>query len=272
MINETNAFKKIKSTPLELMDLHVHSTYSDGFLPPDNLMELQKSRGMKLVSITDHDALGGIDGGKKKARELGIDFISGIEISSNLGDIQLHILGYGINKEDKKLNEICKMLEMDRAEKNELIFSIIDRDFDIDIRKALFGKSTNYIGKPDMGRVLIELGFFKNLEDVFANYFRKDEIEGIKRVTIPAAEAIKSIISSGGVPVLAHPILIKGMGDRGSDTFYDHLCELLVELKALGLVGIEADYSKNNRRETKRLLEIAEQQGFIVTRGTDYHG
>lgn len=254
------------------MDLHCHTTFSDGSLSPREVIDLKKNEGIEFFAIADHDTMDGIREAEAYAKLRQMTFVSAVELSSSYKGIQLHILGYGIDFDNDKLKELCRKMQEDRHYKNQQIFDVVDSDFKIDIRKALEKKNKNYIGKPDIGRILVERGYFQSLHQAFENYFRKDKIEDIKRITIDARDALSLIDEAGGIGVLAHPILVKGIGLRGSEEFYAKLEELLIELKALGLVGMESHYSKNTDKEIQSLSRIAKKLDLVETKGSDFHG
>lgn len=251
------------------IDLHIHTYYSDGASSPKDAVNFLHQNGIKELAITDHDTIKGVLEAEKYAEQLGLTFHRGIEISSDIDGV--HILGYDIDIDNEDIKKICDEMAHTRRVSNEEIFNIIYKDFKISREEILKSKPTDYIGRPDIARVLVAKGYGKSVNDIFEKYFSKPEIDNIERISVPIEKAIRSIINSGGYPVLAHPIITKGLGERGSIKFYDNLENFIKRLKLMGLQGLEAVYSKNTSQETKVLIEMAQKNGLFITRGTDYH-
>lgn len=251
------------------IDLHIHTYFSDGASSPVDAINFLYKNGIKEVAITDHDTVNGVLEAEKQANQLGMIFHRGIEISSDIDGV--HILGYDIDINNRGIKEICNEMAHTRRISNEEIFDIVYRDFKIDRQEIINSKPTDYIGRPDIARVLVSKGYGKSVNEVFETYFSKPEIDNIERISVPIEKAIKVILNAGGYPVLAHPIITKGLGERGSIAFYDNLEKFIKKLKSMGLQGIEAVYRKNSLKETEVLIEMAKANELFITRGTDYH-
>ena len=257
------------------VDMHLHTTYSDGLLSPEKMVEHCFSKGITEMAITDHDSVGGVVEGEITAKKFGIKFHRGVEISTFMkfekGRVGIHLLGYDIDIENKKLREIFRFLKKDRQESNEKVFSFVERDFNISKEEIIKSKNTDYIGKPDIGRVLVSKGFFKDLDQAFKEYFSKGEIGKIHRGSVEIERAIEAVSESGGYSVLAHPAFIK-VGEKGSRERFDAIENIVREARDKGVTGIEAMYFRNTGKETEFLCNLAQRENMIITQGSDYHG
>lgn len=252
-----------------LIDLHVHSCYSDGEYSPNEIIKQAVDKNITTIAITDHDTLLGnknIIYGKKETSLVRI--ISGIELSAKVDKGSMHILGYGIDINDRNLNK--KMIEL----KNNSIYSImglmyqLKKDYNIvfnsdDIRE-LFNANRN-IGRPDLAKLCIKYNYATTVQEAFEKYL----LDAYKKTTatnkgIPYEECIELIANSGGIPVLAHPVTLKA-NDK-------ELKATIEELVKCGLQGLEVYHSSHSPQEIKKYLKIAEDLELLISGGSDYHG
>lgn len=248
-----------------IIDLHTHSIASDGSMSPAQLVRHAKDKGLAAVALTDHDTVEGINEALDEGNRIGIEVIPGIEISTNYKP-EMHILGYflGVDRYlcvQKELTEIRKGRE-DRNYKiisrlNELGIAISEEE----VKEISSGDT---IGRPHFARLLMEKGYVKTMQEAFDKYLGKDGSAYFKRYELEPIDGIKLIKKVGGIPVLAHPALLK--------MNYNDMDKLLMELKKYGLAGIEAIYSENSKEETGNLLRLAIKHKLLVTGGSDYHG
>ena len=257
------------------IDMHLHTDYSDGLLSPKQMVEYCFAKGIDEMAITDHDTIEGIFEAKREAERLGIKFHMGVEISTHMNFegkfIGLHLLGYDIDVGNTKLNGIFSYLRRCRQKTNERVFELVESDFGIGREEILKSKNTDYIGKPDIGRIMVKKGIFASLEESFEKYFNVGEMARINRKSVNIDEAIDGIVDSGGFAVLAHPAFIK-IGERGSAERFSAVESIVKKVKPKGVIGIEAMYLRNEERETEFLCELADREDMIITRGSDYHG
>lgn len=252
-----------------LTDLHVHSCYSDGEYSPNEIIKQAVDKNITTIAITDHDTLLGnknIIYGKKETSLVRI--ISGIELSAKVDKGSMHILGYGIDINDRNLNK--KMIEL----KNNSIYSImglmyqLKKDYNIvfnsdDIRE-LFNANRN-IGRPDLAKLCIKYNYATTVQEAFEKYL----LDAYKKTTatnkgIPYEECIELIANSGGIPVLAHPVTLKANDEELKAT--------IEELVKYGLQGLEVYHSSHSPQEIKKYLKIAEDLELLISGGSDYHG
>lgn len=247
------------------IDLHTHSLASDGSMSPAELVRHAKQKGLSAVAITDHDTVEGVKEALEEGKRIGIEVIPGIEISTNYKP-EMHILGYFIDKtEYVNVNKELTAIRKGREDRNKKIISKLNElDINItfdEVKKVALGDT---IGRPHFARLLMEKGYVKTMQEAFDKYLGKGGLAYFRRAELEPADGIKLIKNAGGIPVLAHPVLLR--------MSYTELDNLLVELKKYGLAGIEAIYSENTKEETGHLLRLAIKHELLVTGGSDFHG
>lgn len=247
-----------------MIDLHMHSTCSDGQNKPEELVKIAAAAGITTMALTDHDTVNGLGRASKAADELGIDFIPGIEIGSS-GGHELHILGYGVDCNDKGLKDFYEDNRIHRISRRDRFIELLNKagipitaEYIADVND---GKST---GRPHIARALVNMGYAESVEDAFKKYLQTPEFYGCDRPKPDYAVSIKMIKNAGGVAVLAHPYTLK-LED-------EEFRQLLNKLVMSGLCGIECYYSKHTLKQMKYYRDIADEYGLIFTCGSDYHG
>jgi predicted metal-dependent phosphoesterase TrpH len=249
---------------LGLIDLHLHTNKSDGQYAPRALVRLAAKKGVSLMSITDHDTIGGIAEGAEAAREAGIDFIPGVEISVK-GNKELHILGYCIDCEDKELLRMNAEFVRLRGLREDRIHEYLAQNgvavSRSNVRRYAAG---GMVGRPHFARALVEAGYVSDFRDAFVKYLSTPAFYAIERPKPTPAVGIGTIRAAGGVAVLAHPTVMRLTGPE--------LDALLSELTADGLQGMECYYSSHTPDQTRLYLSLAKKHGLIVTGGSDFHG
>lgn len=247
------------------LDLHLHTTHSDGSLAPADVLALAQKAGVTALAITDHDITTGIPDALAVGERLGIEVIPGVEISSRDGGTELHILGYFLDWQDGRLNERLASLRDSRHRRNPLIVERL-QSLGIDIRyeevRRLAG--TDAVGRPHIARALMEKGVVSSAKEAFDRFLAEGKPAYMPRDLPSPAEAIGWITAARGLAVLAHPTWVKASGEG--------LRDLLRRLKGEGLNGIEVHYSTHSRRQTREYLDLAKQLGLLVTGGSDFHG
>ncbi|RCW79016.1 hypothetical protein DER71_1444 [Halanaerobium sp. DL-01] len=248
------------------IDLHMHSTYSDGTLNPEELVKKSAERGLEAISLTDHDTTAGTAEAAEVAQKNDIEFVPGIEISTYRGEAEYHILGYFIDVENKELQKLSEDIIQSRIDRTKKIINKLSEmgyqlDYE-DIKEYASGVS---VGRPHIARALVKKSYIEEIDDAFT-----DELIGggspayVEKEKVKPETAIKTILKSGGIPVIAHPFLI----NHG-----DPLEKKDIEkLKQAGLKGIEVYQSKHDEVNTLRYKKIAEELNLLITGGSDYHG
>jgi predicted metal-dependent phosphoesterase TrpH len=247
------------------LDFHLHTTHSDGSCTPSEVIALAAKAGVTALAITDHDITTGVPEATAAGKDLGIEIIPGIEISSLLRGSELHILGYFLDYHDARLNERLTSLRESRHRRNPKIIERLQAagiDITYDEVRALAG--TDSVGRPHIARVLMEKGVVASAKEAFNQWLADGRPAYVPRDLPTPAEAILWIKEAKGLAVLAHPTWVK--------TTEGTLTDLVRILKADGLDGVEVHYSTHTARQTREYLALAKQQGLLVTGGSDFHG
>lgn len=248
-----------------MIDLHMHTTCSDGQYSPEETICMAHAAGVTTVAVTDHDTVFGIADAAKAAEKYSMTFFSGIEISVQ-GNNELHILGYGIDPENPSLLQFCAKHAADRKERCGKMLAYLQKcGIDItleDVWRCNNGRTT---GRPHFARTLVEMGYANSIQDAFDRYLTTPEFYAcVERPKPQPEDGIRVIREAGGVAVLAHPHQLKL--DEIS------LEALLQQLKEMGLQGIEAYYSRHTQEQTKTYLQLAQKHHLLYTCGSDFHG
>lgn len=249
------------------LDLHLHSTYSDGALTPSELVATVAASGVRVLSLTDHDNVDGIDEARAAAEPLGVEVVSGVEFSVQWEQLQdVHLLGYGFDHHHPALTGALQEFRAYREGRNARILQKINgRLADaglplLDEERARSRVSGTY-GRPHIARELLEAGVVRSMDEAFTRFLVP--CNEPKRF-FPVLEAINLISEAGGCAVLAHPHLIKA-----SRTTIKRMIE---ELLAVGLDGIEGFYPSMFHADHDWFYSVAVQNRLVVTGGTDFHG
>ncbi|MBM4139795.1 MAG: PHP domain-containing protein [Nitrospira sp.] len=247
------------------VDLHLHTTHSDGSCTPAEVIELAAKVGITTLAITDHDITTGVPEAVAAGKARGIEIIPGVEISSLLGGSELHMLGYFLDYEDASLNDRLTRLRESRHRRNPQIIERLQTagiDITYDEVRALAG--TDSVGRPHIARVLMEKGVISSVKEAFNLWLAYGRPAYVPRELPTPAEAILWIKEAKGLAVLAHPTWVK--------TTEGTLTDLVRRLKADGLDGVEVYYSTHTPRQTRDYLALSKQQGLLMTGGSDFHG
>lgn len=255
-------------------DYHLHTYYSDGVFSPAQVVSWAHEKGLERIAITDHDGVEGIEEAEEAAKKYDIDVTPGIEFSTATTDgVGIHMLGYGIDTENRELLEACEDIRKKRKARNDrLIGQLVKDGYDISMDDLITRPGQDFVGKPIIARALVRKGYIKNVKDAFDDIFSRPEYRSIKKKKILVEEAMKIIIDAGGRPVLAHPALIRGIGERGSEEFKENAEAIIQRMLGHGLWGIETYYPKFTEEETEFFREEAEKYDLTPTKGSDYHG
>ena len=248
-----------------MIDLHTHSTASDGTFEPSELVILAKNTGLKALALTDHDTTEGLKSAYKTALEVGLPFVCGVEISVKFsGPGHFHLLGYFLKPEVPELKDTLERLQKARDERNKKMVEKLQA-LGISISmEELREVAKGEIGRPHIANLLVKKGVVKSFEEAFEKYLKKGAPAYVPKALLSPQEAIELVLKAKGIPVLAHPVTLK--------LNYLELKNYLKELKDFGLMGIEAYYTEHSPEFTKVLLEYAKEFGFLVTGGSDFHG
>ena len=253
------------------IDLHIHSSASDGSFAPTDILDMALSLKLGAIAITDHDTIKG----SRDAMEAGIPaplkFLSGVEISTAPPPQfqisgSLHILGYGFRLDDPGLNGVLKQLQTARKERNPRILGKL-RELGIDLSMADVRPDAADIqlGRPHIAAALLKKGHVSSIEEAFARYLGNGKPAYVDKYRVPCQDAIGTIQEAGGLAVLAHPGLIRELDARSLE-------QLVTALAAMGLKGIEVYYPQHDPTTTAQLARLARRSGLLQTGGSDFHG
>lgn len=248
---------------MQKIDLHVHTTASDGTLTPAQAVALAKEQGLAAVAVTDHDTASGYAEAAAAGEVLGVEVVPGIEISTKYGGA-VHILGYYIDPQSESLAAVSEWLVRDRDQRNRKMAELMAADGLPVSYEDMHRRFGAVIGRPHFAELLVELGLARDMQDAFDRYVEKGQKYYLPRTILPIERAIEIIRSAGGVPVLAHPFQYK-RDDAG-------LREMIEYCVSLGLKGMECRYSGYDAEKSAYLEALAEEYGLVKTGGSDFHG
>ncbi|BFU96329.1 MAG: Phosphoesterase [Nitrospira sp.] len=247
------------------IDLHLHTTHSDGSLRPSEVLALAKAASVTALAITDHDITSGLPEAIASGEALGIEVVPGVEISSFDGRSELHILGYFVDWKNPIFNDRLVSLRASRHRRNPLIVERL-RAAGLDVTyeevQALAG--TDAVGRPHIAQLLMKKRYVTSAKEAFDRYLAEGRPAYVARELPTPAEAISWIREAGGLAVLAHPTWVKTAGSE--------LAVCIAELKDQGLAGIEVHYSTHTKSQTAAYLNLSRQFNLLVTGGSDFHG
>ena len=253
------------------IDLHIHSTASDGTLSPSHIISLALDRQLKAIAITDHDTIDGVKEVLTRGIPSQLKFLSGIEISAMPPPGfhcpgSFHILGYGIDVDTPLLNETLDKLQTARRNRNpQIIKRLNDMGVDISLEEIHREVGDGQLGRPHIARVMIKKGYCQSIDEVFDNYLGKNKPAYVDKFKLTFTEALSLISKSDGLAVLAHPYLLE-MDDP------QEFESLIITMKNSGLRGLEVFYPDHTPAQEAFYAKIATRYNLIMTGGTDFHG
>jgi len=247
------------------IDLHTHSTCSDGTLTPRHVVGLAKSIGLRAVALTDHDTVAGVGEALAAGNEVGIEVVVGVEISAACSAGSMHILGYYLLPTDPELVGALNRLQDGRAARAPKIVERL-RNLGLEITLAeIKDLAGGQVGRAHIAQALVNRGYVASAREAFTRYLRRGRPGYADRVRLPPEEVIGVIRQAGGLAALAHPSTLAL--DQPGD-----LSALVARLKAMGLEGIEVLSPYHTGEMTRMYEEIAREQGLLCTGGSDFHG
>jgi predicted metal-dependent phosphoesterase TrpH len=255
-----------KGSFMGYVDLHLHTTASDGVMRPSDIVRYAKTKGLQAIAITDHDTIEGLEEGLKEGERLNFEVIPGVEISAEYPKGSMHILGYFLDIYNPLLNERLKYLQKARAERNPKIVERLNSlGLKLDYEEVVKASGGGQIGRPHFAQVLVEKGYVKNFQEAFERFLKKGAPAYVEKLRFTPGEALHFIHEANGVAVLAHPNTL-------SIQAYNELEELILKLIDMGLKGLEVYYPEHSFLEVAQYKALAERHGLQITGGTDFHG
>mgnify|MGYP006286122701 FL=1 len=249
------------------IDLHMHSTCSDGTMTPSEIVDYAARRGMRIISITDHDTVAHVKEALLAAEERSVEMIPGIEVSAEYESRgTMHILGYFIDHTNEDMNKMLRRFREGRDERNPKIVSRLNElGLDIEYKDVLKEAAGQTVGRPHIAQVLVDKGYVRNSKEAFTKYLAKGSPAYFDRIRFYPDTIIDIIHKAGGLAFLAHPKQLAISDDT-------RLEELVRSLISFGLDGIEVYSSCHNKKERALYERIAEQYDLLISGGSDFHG
>ncbi|MGN1318820.1 MAG: PHP domain-containing protein [Lachnospirales bacterium] len=250
---------------MKKIDLHTHTTSSDGTLTPSELVKYAYEKNLSAVAITDHDTLNGIEEAKIIGDKIGVEVISGIEVSTEYEGVEVHIVGLFVDRFNEELKFKLNNMRYKRSERNKLMaLKLADLGLDITYYDIVNQAKGGTITRAHFAKVLKEKGYVSSNQEAFDRFLGQGKPAYVKRECFNLKDTINMINNAGGVAILAHPLLYKFSKAR--------LENAVSEMAGLGLKGIEAYYSTHSLSDTKYIKLIADKNRLKLSGGSDFHG
>jgi Predicted metal-dependent phosphoesterases (PHP family) len=241
------------------VDLHMHSTASDGSRSPRDVVQAAKTAGLSAIALTDHDTVGGLAEAQAAGRELGVRVVNGIELSAVEGEAETHMLGLHLRDTLVIERELAGLRDMRERRGQHIVDKLIALGVMVTFDDVLAQAGGGAVGRPHVARALVADGWATDVRDAFDRYLGAGKPAYVAKDQLEMAAAIAIIHAAGGLAVLAHP------GPAGTR-------ERLTSLAALGLDGVEVRHPGHSPNDTNRLTALASQLGLLTSGGSDWHG
>lgn len=240
------------------IDLHSHSTCSDGSFSPTRLVEEASTRGVTTLALTDHDTMHGLDEAEAAARAQGIEFVPGVEITCECAGTEVHMLGLGVDRTNRRLRDLCADVQERRRTR---FFKMIEKLRQIGVPLSTAGVDEDVsLARPYLARMLVEQDHTKTYQEAFEKYLKKGRPAYLPNNPVPIGRAIEAVKAAGGVAIIAHP----GLYRNGDEVVHEAVRE--------GIDGIECHHSDHDHDTTRHFEAIACKRGLLISGGADFHG
>lgn len=246
---------------MEYADLHIHSSFSDGSLTPNEIIQLAIKKDIRYISITDHDSIEAYNNITDNLSNINI--IPGVEISSRYYEQEVHILGYYINIKNELLNKVVNKLYSDRIERvKEIVNKLRYYDVNISVEEVVTSNKVS-VGRGNIAEVMVNKGIVENHSEAFSKFLSRGKCAYVPGRKLQCKEAIRIIQEAGGIPVLAHP------GKICRDIIIE---KMIREFKSFGIRGIEVYHPSHSRDKTNYFYNLSKKYKMLITGGSDFHG
>ena len=244
------------------VDLHIHSTASDGRFSPEEIVRKAVELGLEVIALADHDSVDGIVPMLEAARKFPrLRVIPAVEVSTDVPSGEVHVLGYFIDYTSHELAEELVRFRNSRERRAQgMVVKLAGLGVHIDWRRVQEIAGDGSMARPHVAQAMLEKGYITSIREAFDKYIARDGPAYVEREKMTPVEAVALIVRTNGLPVMAHPFTVPDPE------------AMVIELKAAGLIGIEAYYNGYTADEISRLVSLADRHGLIVTGGSDYHG
>jgi predicted metal-dependent phosphoesterase TrpH len=258
-------FEKFYNRTKKMIDLHTHSSVSDGILSPAQLMDYAFQKKISVIALTDHNTVDGLEEAQTQAKKIGMEFVPGIEISVEWPTGEFHLLGLGLKRISPELKEIVSFLKNQREERNKKMVSKLQSlKIDVSYEELVAKYPTHNLGRPHIADFLAEKKIVKSRQEAFNNFFAKGRPCFVEQKNADLEKSVEAVKKSGGIPVQAHPLSIYVSWGKMEET--------LESIRNKGVEGLEAFHPGARYSEACRFVEIAKKLGMICTAGSDFHG
>lgn len=247
-----------------MIDLHTHSTASDGSLTPTELVSLARDAGLAALALTDHDTTAGLAEACAAGREMGVEVIPGCELSVGEGKRSMHIVGLYLPEHPARLAEALDFVIRARSNRNQqIVDKLNEQGVDVTLEE-IRAEAEGTVGRPHFAKVLLDKGVVNSFQQAFDVWLGNEGKAYVPRTRLTAAQALEVLKAEGATPVLAHPYLL-GLSAPELD-------RRVAELKEMGLEGIEAFYTEHSQSQTEQYKGLAKKHGLVLSGGSDFHG
>ncbi|KYK31466.1 MAG: PHP domain-containing protein [Theionarchaea archaeon] len=240
------------------IDLHTHTTCSDGTLTPEALVQYAKEKKLRAVAVTDHDTVSGNGRALKEGETIRMEIVPGVELSAECDKGTMHILGFFIDSRNSTLKKVTAYLQKKRRERNlKILEKLLDQGMYIESDDFL---ENAYLGRPHIAHKMVQSRYTSSIEEAFQKFLKKGESAYVNREKLSEKETLETIVKAGGVPVLAHPVTVFNPE------------KTIEKLIPLGLKGIEVYYPTHSLKDTECYKKLAQKYDLVMTGGSDFHG
>lgn len=241
-------------------DLHLHTTHSDGYYEPADLINKVAALNLCAVAITDHDEISALDEAIEMGRAQGLEVLTGVELSVSFQGRDIHLLGYCFDRQDVDLGAYLQLFRDERVKRARRILEKLGAvGVELSLHDVMDKAGTGSVGRPHIANVMLEKGIVGSFQEAFDKYLGDNKPASVSKYKLDVNEAISLIESAGGICCVAHPGI--HFNDRS-----------LITLLRMGMQGIEAVHPKHNYEKTRFYQNLARNYGLIATGGSDFHG
>ena len=246
---------------MALVDLHLHTTASDGRLAPGELIELVAKRGLKAIAVTDHDSTEGLEEALGTAAEFPqLTVIPGLELSTDVPGSEIHVLAYFIQYNDEQVQQTLQKFRQGRVDRAMgMVEKLRQLGVEIEWQRVQEIAGDGAVGRPHVALAMVEKGYIRQPKEAFTQYIGRNGPAYVEREKLTPPEAVSLIVRWGGAPVLAHPSEIPDLDGT------------IEELKTAGLAGMEVFYAQYSEERVLELADVALRHGLLACGGSDYH-
>jgi len=244
------------------VDLHLHTTVSDGRFSPAEIVHKAAELGLAIIALADHDTVDGISPALEAAKKFPqLKIIPAVEVSTDVPSGEVHVLGYFIDYTSQELaEELARFRDSRERRAQGMVTKLAGLGIQIDWQRVREIAGDGSIARPHIAQAMLEKGYISSIKEAFDKYIARDGPAYVGREKLTPADAVALIVRTQGLPVMAHPFTVPDPE------------AMIIEMKAAGLVGLEAYYDGYTTDEINRLVRLADRHGLIATGGSDYHG